>query len=91
MNSFLTMTDKVTITFNWLNGERAKAIAAICKEKGASKVRRLAQGGKRAMGYCKVVAEFNSHPGWATNNATAGAAKKAVIEAGLTNELTFQA
>lgn len=79
---------EVTITFGWLNADRAAQIVAICKRHGAT-CRRLAQE-RGALGYCKVVATFRKNPGWYANNQDAGVAKREVIEAGLTNDLTFQ-
>ena len=79
--------NKVTCTFQWLNGERAKRITAIAKQYGA-RFQRLAQE-RNALGYCKVVVTFDKHPGWAPNNETCGKFKTQVINDGLTNSLTF--
>lgn len=74
---------RVELTFNWLHGEDAKAIAAICKQNNATKVQRVAQE-RGALGYCKLIVTFGQHPGWYTNHQSSLAAKAAVEAAGLT-------
>lgn len=83
----LTFSDSVSKTFNWLNGERAATIAAICKKHGAT-CKRLAQK-RGTLGVCKVVATWREHSWYASSQAWAGA--KAELEAaGLFDSLTFQ-
>ena len=84
----MNFDSKVTKTFNWLNSNRAKDITAICKKHGG-KTNRLAQE-RGILGVCKIVATFNSFPGWASNNEAAALATTEIIDSGLTNGLTFQ-
>lgn len=73
--------------FNYLDGERAKAISKILISNGA-KCQRLAQGINHR-GQCKIIAT------WTTGNfqANVKAMKKSIAEVeaiGLTNCLTYQ-
>lgn len=80
-------SDEVVKVFNWLNADRQKQIAAICKRHGA-KVQRLAQE-RGALGHCKVRAVFRLHS-WFASSQAAGAAVKECEAAGLISSLTWQ-
>jgi hypothetical protein len=89
MSSALTFNrsdDRIVQTYEWLNADKAAAIAAILKQHGAT-VQRLAQK-RGTLGVCKLVATFQEHS-WAATAPKARDAKQAVIAAGLTDSLTF--
>mgnify|MGYP001461225067 CR=1 FL=1 len=88
MKSFTTMADTATKTFNWLNLERAQAIMGIAKRHGA-KVKRVAQQ-RGALGQMKVIVSVNAGS-WAASNSIIAKIVTEVRDAGLVNELTFQA
>lgn len=73
-------------TYQWLNAERAKQISAIIKQNGGT-VKRVAQE-RGALGVCKIIARFESHS-WVAARNLQGEARKQIIEAGLTDSLTF--
>ena len=87
MKSFTTIGDTVTKTFNWLNLERAQAIAGIAKHHGA-KVKRVAQQ-RGVLGKMKVIVAVNAGS-WAASNSIIAQIVIEAREAGLLNELTFQ-
>jgi hypothetical protein len=72
--------------YQWLNAERAKQIAIIIKNNGGT-VKRLAQE-RGVLSVCKVLARFDSHS-WSAAIDLKNKARQAVINAGLTDSLTF--
>lgn len=79
--------DSVTITFNWLNKDRAVAITEICKSAGNVSIKRVAQE-RRALGAIKLIVSINGHS-WRESGNIANNIRQAVNNANLSNSLTY--
>ena len=79
---------KTQITLNWLSADRVKKITTIAKKHSATKIQRLAQE-RAALGVMKLVITFNKFPGWFDNAKAAQVFRAEIINAGLTDSITF--
>ena len=79
--------DNATITFNWLNKDRAQGITAICKSAGKVTVKRVAQE-RGVLGVMKLIVTVYGHS-WKNALDIVNGIRRAVNEAGLSDGETY--
>jgi len=84
MNMF---SDNATITFNWLNKDRAQGITAICKSAGEVTVKRVAQE-RGVLGVMKLIVTVYGHS-WKNALDIVNSIRRVVNEAGLSDGETY--
>jgi len=84
------ISSKIERKYNWLTADKASKIIAIAKKHNADSVKRLAQE-RGALGYCKVLVQFNKNS-WASSLEASKPFFKEIEEnaSELVNSLTYQ-